>query len=277
MPTGADGRRLLESVSRPPLPELVAERLLRLIESGSAPVGERLPSEAELGRQLGVGRTSIREGLQRLQTMGFVRVQRGRGAYVCEPSEVHRDFLRYSADQRGAVADVLQVRISLEVLGAGLAALGASEQQVTDLQRHLDAHRDAHTNGDVEALIATDEAFHHCVMAAADNPVLLSLYQGLVPALREFRVRTLSLPDVPNRSAGSHTAILEAICAHDSRAASAATLDHLMVLYNEVEAAATSTQPSAGDKQSLDLRSIFSSAAGASRTKTRQRGARPQA
>jgi GntR family transcriptional repressor for pyruvate dehydrogenase complex len=263
----------LENVSRPPLPELVAERLLRLIESGSAPVGERLPSEAELGRQLGVGRTSIREGLQRLQTMGFVRVQRGRGAYVCEPSEAQRDFVRYSADQRGAVGDVLQVRISLEVLGAGLAAVRADEQQVAELQRHLDAHRNAHTTGDVEALIATDEAFHHCVMAAAGNPVLLSVYQGLVPALREFRVRTLSLPDVPNRSAGSHTAILDAICTRNSRAASAATLDHLLVLYNEIEAAAASTQPSSGEKQSLDLRPIFSGTPSAMRTKNRRRGA----
>lgn len=248
----------LEAVNRQPLAEVVADRLLELIQSGHVEVGARLPSEAELGRQLGVGRTSIREGLQRMQTLGFVRVLPGRGAYVCEPTDTQHAFLRYSADHRFAVADVLEVRISLEVLGAGLAALRATASDLRELDEHLQAHRAAHLAADVDALIATDEDFHHCLMKTGRNQVLISRYEDLVPQLREFRARTLALPDVPQRSAGDHTGILDAVRAHDARAASAAVLDHLLVLYLEIEAAASSSTKATRPRASVDLRSIFS-------------------
>lgn len=256
----------LAAVSRQPLAEVVAGRLLELIQSGQVPVGTKLPSEAELGRQLAVGRTSIREGLQRLQTLGFVRVLRGRGAYVCEPTSTQHAFLRYSADQQFAVADVLEVRISLEVLGAGLAALRADANHLDQLEHHLAAHRAAHEAGDVDGLIATDEDFHRCLMETAGNQVLLSRYEDLVPQLREFRARTLALPNVPHRSASSHTDILDAVRAHDSRAASAAVLGHLLVLYNEVEVAASSSREGAPPRVSVDLGAIFAHGSGQPRT-----------
>ena len=256
----------LEAVSRRPLAEVVAERVLELIQSGRVPVGTRLPSEAELSRQLAVGRTSIREGLQRLQTLGFVRVLPGRGAFVCEPTESQHAFLRYSADHSYAIADVLEVRISLEVLGAGLAAQRATAAQLRELERHLDAHRWAHTASDVDQLIATDEDFHLCLMRTAGSDVLISRYEDLVPQLREFRARTLALPDVPHRSAGSHTDILDAVRAHDANAASAAVLDHLLVLYHEIEAAASSSPSGKRQRASVDLRAIFGAGTGQSRS-----------
>jgi GntR family transcriptional repressor for pyruvate dehydrogenase complex len=191
--------------------------------------------------------------------MGFVRVQPGRGAYVCEPTGPQRAFLRYSADHRFAVAEIMQVRISLEVLGAGLAALHAKAATLRELEKHLKAHRAAHASVDRHPLIATDEDFHGCLMRAAGNQVLISHYELLAPQLREFRARTLALPDVPGRSAGSHQHILDAVRSGDSRAASAAVLDHLLVLYQEVEAAASSHGKSHGKKDeraSVDLRDI---------------------
>lgn len=45
------------------LADAVFERILSLVEEGEHRAGDRLPSERELGEQLGVARTSIREGL----------------------------------------------------------------------------------------------------------------------------------------------------------------------------------------------------------------------
>lgn len=51
-------------------------------------VGERLPPERELARQLSVGRSSLREAMQGLQTMGFVEVRRGVGTFfTSEPGK----------------------------------------------------------------------------------------------------------------------------------------------------------------------------------------------
>src|SRR5689334_581144 len=65
--------------ARRPVPELVEERVLELLRSGELSVGDRLPNEPELARLLGVGRSSVRTGLQKLQNLGVVEVNRGRG------------------------------------------------------------------------------------------------------------------------------------------------------------------------------------------------------
>jgi len=65
-----------ESMQRRPLPETITETIVEAIESGELSPGERLPTEPDLAKQLGVGRTSLREALSRLQTLGYVDVRR---------------------------------------------------------------------------------------------------------------------------------------------------------------------------------------------------------
>src|SRR5918998_880527 len=48
------------------LVEQVIGELERQVQSGSWALGERLPSETQLAEQLGVGRSTVREGLEML-------------------------------------------------------------------------------------------------------------------------------------------------------------------------------------------------------------------
>ena len=62
--------------------EQVVQQIRELIVSGELQVGDKLPPEQELERQLSVSRSSIREALRVLEAEGLVEVRRGSGTYI---------------------------------------------------------------------------------------------------------------------------------------------------------------------------------------------------
>jgi len=65
----------------------IADELEHAIRSGGYPIGERLPSEAEIAVRFGVNRHTVRRALAELAARGLVRAQRGSGTYV-EPARL---------------------------------------------------------------------------------------------------------------------------------------------------------------------------------------------
>src|SRR3712207_2155197 len=80
------GEKMFDPVATPRVADVIADRLARAIREGVLQPGDRLPTEHELAREFGVGRTSVREGLQKLKAYGLVESRKGLGAFVTEPS-----------------------------------------------------------------------------------------------------------------------------------------------------------------------------------------------
>src|SRR5215217_5660838 len=101
--------------------ERVAERLAADIRSGAFAAGERLPSERQLARRLGVGRASVREAIAALQVQGVIETRPGSGSFVAldvaerlpAPSGLPHD---------ASPSDLLEARALLEPAIARLAA-----------------------------------------------------------------------------------------------------------------------------------------------------------
>jgi GntR family transcriptional repressor for pyruvate dehydrogenase complex len=216
--------------------DVVAERIEAAIRDGSLPPGARLPTEHELAKQLGVGRTSVREGLGRLRALGLVEVRKGLGAYVAEPpaGDPLTEFVRWSAEGAAQIEELAEARIALEALAAALAAGRAGPEDLERIEAGHGAHESAADDGDVAALVHTDEAFHDAIMGASGNSLVRRLYDVLIAELTDFRRGTLALPWAPQRSVRGHAAILDAIRRGDTAAARAAMIEHLWVLYTEV-------------------------------------------
>lgn len=77
------------SVFQPPDRQRVDERIATTIADaildGVFPPGSTLPPERDLAERLGVNRTSLRQGLARLQQMGLIEVRHGSGSVVRDP------------------------------------------------------------------------------------------------------------------------------------------------------------------------------------------------
>ncbi|MCX4765102.1 FCD domain-containing protein [Streptomyces sp. NBC_01275] len=199
-----------------PLVEQVVDRLREQIAGGQWPVGTRLPGETTLAKELGVGRSTVREAVRSLTGAGLVRPRQGAGVFVVatEPVEDWPTRLR-----RAAVADVYEVRMAVEVHAARLAAARRTPQDVTAIEEALAGRRAASTADDA-AFVEADIAFHAAVVAAAHNPVLADLFGEFVPVLRKGLVDYLALTglraDDPDTGDDAHEALARAIVAGDA-------------------------------------------------------------
>lgn len=231
---------VLETVTQRRLPDLIAERILTAIRAGDLVPGQRLPSETELARQLGVGRTSVREALRQLQTIGAVTAAKGSGTFVTGSGDgdARAVFARWSAEDGIDMAHLAEVRIAVESAAAGLAAARGARSAIRAVAREHRRHAEAAAEEDLEAMVAADHAFHQAIVEASGNPLLDRLYGMLLPELHEFRRSTLPLPGAAARSVRGHEVIVTALEAGDPGAARVAAADHLWVLYEEVTAAA---------------------------------------
>jgi GntR family transcriptional repressor for pyruvate dehydrogenase complex len=218
---------LFEQVSREPrLSDKVADMMLETILSRRLQVGDRLPSERELGEQFGVSRTVVREAVRALVAKGVIEVRSGSGLRVAavDAAAVSESM---SLFMRGGTLDfekVHEVRRLLEVHIAGLAAERATEDDVAKLAVvHERMQREA---GDVEAAARDDLEFHRVIARATHNELYLILMDSIGVSLIDIRRENLASGSAPDTLA-QHGEVLERIAARDQEGARTAMAAHL--------------------------------------------------
>lgn len=135
------------------------------IVSGVHPRGGRLTEEV-LARRYGVSRVPVREALRTLEAEGFVVTRRHAGACVAEPGERE-------------AADLLEMRVLLEPLGAERAAARRTDAHLKVLQGMVTLAHERLARGRGEDVGPLGEWFHQTLAQAADSPGLTSLLSQL--------------------------------------------------------------------------------------------------
>ena len=201
--------------------------------TGRLRVGDRLLSERELAAELGVSRPVVREALRTLAAMGAVDIRQGQATVVTQPSlDVLSDFLSLAlAQQTGAVDDVIEARIAIEVHAIGLACERALP---VDIQRLTGAFDDiVQTMADPIRGSAADFNFHMMMVEAAHSPSLTSIYAAISTLLQrshmERRLKILNAKDIDQYLIDHHHKILEAIVARDGAEAQELLREHFRI------------------------------------------------
>lgn len=209
--------------------DLAVGRLRQQITSGTWEVGTRIPAEPELTELIGVGRNTVREAVQSLVHAGMLERRQGSGTYVISNSELGNAMGRQiaGAHQR----DVLEVRRSLEVEAARLAALRRSPDQVVELRELRDRRAAAFAGGELEQMVEADLVLHRTIARASGNPVLLALYENLLDAITE-NIRFNF--EHPAHDDDSHHELVEAIATGDADAAIREVTEYLSELIGDV-------------------------------------------
>ncbi|MBN9315542.1 MAG: FadR family transcriptional regulator [Devosia sp.] len=218
--------------------EAVANQLADTILRDLAP-GLSIPSEAELAARYQVSRLTVREAVKMLVGRGLLHLGRGRRAVVREPdSSVFAGMLVSIVrnDPKG-LFDLIELRMAMETLSAGLAAKRASRAGLQAVDGAMEGMRRFATDaarGDAEAearFHESDLQFHEAVAMASGNRVIAFIFEAMARPLRESFV--MSRRGQTLRGAGrdetlsAHQAILDAIKAGDQRAAVDAMRAHL--------------------------------------------------
>jgi GntR family transcriptional regulator, transcriptional repressor for pyruvate dehydrogenase complex len=224
----------------------VADELVRMILGQMAP-GASLPSEAELAIQHGVSRVTVREAVKMVAGRGLLDLARGRRAVVKEPDSAALGEFMYFLVQNDArgVFDLVEIRSSLEVQAAGLAARRATRPALAAIETALKdmrlAQGTAGTEEDEAAFHEADVGFHLAIALASGNRILITLFEAMAPALkRSFfmsrRGRQLR-GQTSEHTVAAHARILACIVAGDANAAEAAMRNHLADALRDMRAA----------------------------------------
>lgn len=205
------------------------------IRNGSLKPGDKLPTESEIMRLLGVSRTVVREAISHLQAAGLVETRHGIGTFVLEPPPpAPMAMLGLDPATVVTMRDVLallELRISLETEAAALAASRRSDPQLAGLRAALDSFETCARNGD--PTVEPDMEFHLLIAQASGNryfhDILGHLGTNIIP---RARLNSARLPqDDPahylERVIHEHEDIYSAIARRDPEAARAAMRTHL--------------------------------------------------
>jgi GntR family transcriptional repressor for pyruvate dehydrogenase complex len=218
------------------LPDAVMAEIQRAFVHGGLKVGERLPPERELAKQLSVGRSSLREAMQGLQTMGLVEVRHGVGTFLAsEPGKWLLSPLRFhGTPPRQLFAELIEARLLVEVRLAEWAAERATDEDIARLreaaQKRAHAKRGQYLESGLDFHLVIAAAAHHTVLASMLNAVS-HLYFDVLESL-DSAAQDIEAAFRMRQQAG-HEAILRMIEAHDPQGAAEAMRAHLRELQAE--------------------------------------------
>ncbi|MDR3284449.1 MAG: FadR family transcriptional regulator [Treponema sp.] len=217
-----------------PLVESTIERLIDYIIKNDLEPLQKLPTELELASLLSVGRSTVREAVKALVGRNILEVRQGAGTFMARQRlGVSTDplGLTFVKNKRKLIKDLLEVRMMIEPRIAALAALAATQEDITVIHalrkeiEELISSGEDHTQKDIE--------FHMKIAESSNNIVLPTLTPAIQQAISLF-------VDVTNRTLRTetietHRAISDAIEAHNPIAAHDAMTLH--IVYNRTHIA----------------------------------------
>ncbi len=197
-------------VVRPSQNGLMAEEVVtqvrEMIQHGKLRPGDRLPSERELARQLGISRASLRPGLRFLAAIGVLMLAALHG---------------FTTDK------MFEARRLVEVAVAGLAAEHATGDQLRIMSEEVTETYAALDNP--QEYLVHDFGFHRAVAAASGNPILATFMEMVADILYQRRCKTIGRSRDLKESVEMHRKIYQAIRARNADGARAAMSEHLFL------------------------------------------------
>jgi GntR family transcriptional repressor for pyruvate dehydrogenase complex len=228
MRAAASGAEGFERIQMAPAYPLVAEAIERAIMSGRLRAGDPLGSEAELVRQFGVNRSTVREGIRMLEQAGLVqrdssrRLTVGFSHYDRLASRMTRALILHEVTFR----ELWDASMLLETAAVEQAARRATPEIIETLDANIKETEAA--AGDWAAVTELDNQWHGLVAKAAQNRVLqLAREPTVLLNLPTTEMILDKIPEAMPRLLKAHRLITDAIRRHDADAARASMQRHL--------------------------------------------------
>jgi len=219
-----------DAAERPVASELLSDKAYRMIEERIVTLAlapGAVLTESALAGDLGIGRTPVREALQRLAREGMVQFLPNKGVRVSE------------IDTKAQLR-LLEVRREIERLTATLAAERATPDQRERFRALERSFRLVASHSDDIVFLRLDRAFNQLLPQAAHNPycaTMMSIIEGLA---RRFYFRYRASLDLA-RTAHLHADIAGAVAAGDPERTARAV--ETLIGYNERFAVTSLTLP----------------------------------
>jgi len=196
----------------------VLDKIRELIASGHFKVHDKIPSEVELAKMFGIGRSSIREAIKIFNYLGILESIPAKGTFVCDQTNISSQALTWSIILgKRDIFELLEVRAALELWSTNYlmkrlqqdsrsveGCIEKIEQAVRDMDRAV-------YNLSVEAYVNADFNFHSAIIEGAGNSLFLSIYETLKGFIHEAMTKSHAHGRDLEVSLKEHKSILKAI------------------------------------------------------------------
>lgn len=218
--------------------EEIVEQIKDMISRGELEPGQKLPSEREMSESMGVSRASVREALTALEALGILDIRPGEGTFVKQTniSEIFEPLALVLAVERTPGAQLMEVRRVLETESAALAAMRASEANLTKIGENLDKMKNASS---IQQAVEYDLKFHFAIAEATQNTILLRIMNTVADLMhhtfRSDREKLYASPNNGKQILSEHTAIYTAIKNRNPQKARDKMLEHINNIEKGIE------------------------------------------
>lgn len=178
--------------------------------------------ERRLSEGLGVSRTPIREAMTLLEQEGFVRTRPRRGIFIVRKTK--REIL-----------EMVTVMAALEGMAARLAAEHATNAEIAELRRLMDAFRSGNDGERIDEYSDANIAFHQAIIRMSGCALLAEMTENLFIHMRAIRKITIHQENRAARSIVDHINIIEALERRDPERAEHLAREHTLGLAAHVE------------------------------------------
>lgn len=221
----------------------IHRKILRWLENelfeGNIQLGQDLPTDSEIARAIGVGRSRTRDALRTLEDMDLVQLYSGRGKEMLvhlsdEPAAAASAALRlHMSSSRYPTRDLVQTRILLE--SWAIARIDPKTASFAEMDEVLAQMEDFDLSiRDFLELLLT---FHHQLMRCAGNELLVGLLASVrQPSFESMLSLVGRMPlwsSAVERLRAESRAIAEALKAGDAATARALVIGQLRGMYSE--------------------------------------------
>ena len=217
-----DTDKLAPAAPRAKPREHVTRSLAGMILDGTFQPGDRLPSEADLGEQLAVSRTALREALRTLAGKGLIESRTRAGTVILPQSawnHLDPDLLTWREalpPDFAFVRALIEAREVIEPAAAAFAAQRATGRDLAAIETAFEAMKAAIDVEGLDSNVEADAAFHRAILVASHNPVFSNFGAMIGAALRNSFRLTTSASENYALSLEKHGDVLEAIRLRDA-------------------------------------------------------------
>ncbi|MDO5389320.1 MAG: FadR/GntR family transcriptional regulator [Clostridia bacterium] len=208
------------------LPEKLSDDIVKYILNKQMKPGDRLPNESILAKEMGAGRSSVREAMKLLASRNIVNIKQGSGTYIANSTGVVEDPLGFTFinDKKKLTWDLLEIRFLIEPYIAQTAALNADDEDIKIIEE-LCNEVEYMLNKGIDH-VEKDIEFHKAIAKSSKNlvvPRLIPIINSSIPLFVEITNNILK-----DETIETHREITQAIKEHNPVKANDAMYMHLV-------------------------------------------------
>lgn len=222
----------------------VKDYIFSELELANLKVGDRLPTEIQLATQLDVSRSSVREALQSLKSIGLLNSAQGSGYTITgNTTKIFSEALRaIIATTPIRFTDISEIREALEIKAAQLAIRNhISKKSIEDLSLCIDRMEESSSpvsTSNISEATTHDINFHQQIAKLSGNPFLISFIEALSQFSDHYILVSWNdiAPDQVAKLINSHRNIVQCLEDEDTESAAQEIIRHYRIADDIIKA-----------------------------------------